>query len=98
MPWFAIVAIVAVGVWGIVMILGMVLDKPLPGTSDVGKKEIEELTARIEALESGAAAPGVERRIERIESRLDKREARELEQDGWEKQARQLGLDDSGQG
>lgn len=92
MPWFAIVAIVGIGVWGLVMILGMILGKPLPGTSSVSEKELQELRDRLEALESGAGQPAVERRIERIEARLDKREARELEQDGWDRQARDLGL------
>ena len=92
MPWFAIVAIVGIGVWGLVMILSMILGKPLPGTSSVSEKELQELRGRLEALESGAGQPAVERRIERIEARLDKREARELEQDGWDRQARDLGL------
>ncbi|MCT2089876.1 hypothetical protein M3D92_11340 [Micrococcus terreus] len=92
MPWFAIVAIVGIGVWGLVMILSMILGKPLPGTSSVSEKELQELRDRLEALESGAGQPAVERRIERIEARLDKREARELEQDGWDRQARDLGL------
>ncbi len=92
MPWFAIVAIVGIGVWGLVMILSMILGKPLPGTSSVSEKELQELRDRLEALESGAGQPAVERRIERIEARLDKRESRELEQDGWDRQARDLGL------
>ena len=92
MPWFAIVAIVGIGVWGVVMILSMVMGKPLPGTSSVGEKELKELRARLEALEQGTVEPQVERRIERIEARLDKRETRELEQDGWDRQARDLGL------
>lgn len=95
MPWFAIVAIVGIGVWGVVMILSMVLGKPLPGTPTVGAQELQELRERLEALESGEADPHVERRIERIEARLDKREARELEQDGWDRQARDLGLGES---
>lgn len=70
----------------------MILGKPLPGTSSVSEKELQELRDRLEALESGAGQPAVERRIERIEARLDKREARELEQDGWDRQARDLGL------
>lgn len=95
MPWFAIVAIVGIGVWGVVMILSMVLGKPLPGTSSVSEKELEELRERLETLESGAGQPAVERRIERIEARLDKREGRELEYDAWERQARELGLGES---
>ena len=95
MPWFAIVAIVGIAVWGAVMVLSMLLGKPLPGSPTVGGKELQELRERLEALESGETDPGVERRIERLEARLDKRESRELEQDGWERQARELGLGES---
>lgn len=101
MPWFAWIAIVAILVWGGLSVFSMVTGRPLPGSDADGKadpKELEALKKRIAALEAGQVRPELERRIDRIEAKVDKRELRDHEHDAWEQQARQLGLDPSDDG
>lgn len=94
MPWFAWIAIIAILVWGGLSVFSMATGRPLPGSDDKGDpKELEALKKRIAALEAGTVKPELERRIDRIEAKVDKRELRDNEHDAWERQARQLGLD-----
>ncbi|MFC7401428.1 hypothetical protein [Citricoccus sp. GCM10030269] len=95
MPWFAWIAIIAILVWGGLNILSMITGRPLPGSDKDGDpKRLEDLQKRIEALETGQVRPEVERRIDRLEARVEKRELRDSEHDAWERQAKDLGLDD----
>lgn len=96
MPWFGWIAIVAILVWGGLSLFSMITGRPLPGSDGSGGQELEELKKRIEALEQGAASPELERRVDRLEARQDRRDARDLEQDRWTRQARELGLDQGG--
>ncbi|MEO9247052.1 hypothetical protein ABDK96_05120 [Citricoccus nitrophenolicus] len=101
MPWFAWIAIIAILVWGGLSVFSMVTGRPLPGSDAEGKadpKELEALRKRIEALESGQVKPELERRIDRIEAKVEKREIRDNEHDAWERQAKRLGLDSAGGG
>jgi hypothetical protein len=99
MPWFAWIAIVAILVWGGISIYGMASGKPLPWSEGGDPKDIEALKKRLEALESGQAKPELERRIDRLEARVEKRELRDSAHDDWERHARELGLGDgSGNG
>ncbi|NUL47622.1 hypothetical protein F7P69_20805 [Cellulosimicrobium funkei] len=100
MPWFAWIAIIAILVWGGITVFSMVSGKPLPWSEDEGgdPRELEALKKRIEALESGRVKPELERRIDRIEAKVEKRELRDHEHDAWERQARKLGLDPAGDG
>lgn len=94
MPWFAWIAIIAILVWGGLSVFSMVTGRPLPGSEDKSDpEELAKLKKRVKALEAGAITPELERRIDRIEAKVDKRELRDNEHDAWERQARQLGLD-----
>lgn len=101
MPWFAIVAIVAIVIWGGITVLSMLTGKPLPWSDAADSGELEKLRKRVEALESGAVqgagaqtqAPGLEERLGRIERRLDKRELRDAQHDDWERRAKELELE-----
>jgi hypothetical protein len=97
MPWFAWIAIVAILVWGGITVFSMVTGKPLPRSDGGDPGELETLRKRIEALEKGTGRPELEQRIERLEARQDRREARDLEHDRWSQRARELGLDDGGE-
>ncbi|MDI3329943.1 MAG: hypothetical protein QJR09_04300 [Micrococcus sp.] len=97
MPWYAIVAIVAIVIFGAITILSMVTGKPLPWSQGGDPGELETLRRRLDALERGTARPELEQRIERLEARQDRREARDLEQDRWTRRARELGLDGDGE-
>lgn len=93
MPWFAWIAIIGILVWGGINIFSMASGKALPWSENEGNpEEIEKLKKRLEALESGQVRPEVERRIDRLEAKVDKRELRDNEHDSWERQAKQLGL------
>ncbi|MEW1980409.1 hypothetical protein AB0333_05700 [Citricoccus sp. NPDC079358] len=95
MPWFAWIAIIAILVWGGLMVFSMVTGKAIPGSDqESDPKELEGLKKRIEALESGQVKPEVERRIDRLEARVEKREVRDNEHDAWERKAKELGLGD----
>ncbi|QCU76909.1 hypothetical protein E7744_00680 [Citricoccus sp. SGAir0253] len=99
MQWFAAIAVVAILVWGLLMLVSMTTGTALPGRPGApDPDELADLRRRVEELERGAVPPELERRIDRLEARLDRREARELEQDRWTRQARELGLDDDGRG
>lgn len=94
MPWFAWIAIIAIIVWGGLNVFSMATGRPLPGSDKGGDPaELEKLRKRVEALESGELRPEVERRIDRLEARVEKRELREDEHDAWSREARRLGLD-----
>ncbi|MGO1883947.1 MAG: hypothetical protein ACTH3G_01075 [Citricoccus sp.] len=94
MPWFAWIAIIAILVWGGISLYGMASGKPLPWSEDTtDPQELEKLKKRIDALESGQAKPELERRIDRIEAKVEKREIRDNQHDAWERQAKELGLD-----
>ncbi|NUL44660.1 hypothetical protein F7P69_05535 [Cellulosimicrobium funkei] len=96
MPWFAWIAIIAILVWGGIMVFSMVTGKAIPGSEadSSDPKELERLKKRIEALESGQVKPEVERRIDRLEARVEKREVRDNDHDAWERKAKELGLED----
>ncbi|MFC0248579.1 hypothetical protein ACFFIO_08690 [Citricoccus parietis] len=95
MPWFAWIAIIAILVWGGLMVFSMVTGKAIPGSDgESDPKELERLKKRIEALESGQVKPEVERRIDRLEARVEKRELRDSEHEAWERKAREMGLGD----
>lgn len=97
MPWIAWVAIVAILVWGGITVLSMVTGKPLPWSDQAGgTDELEKLRQRVKALEKGTARPELEQRIERLEARQDRREARDIEHERWAREARELGLDEDG--
>ncbi|MGM7666829.1 hypothetical protein [Microbacterium sp. A93] len=99
MPWFAWIAIIAIIVWGGLSVFSMVTGRPLPGSENkADPEELDQLKKRIKALEAGKVTPELERRIERIEAKVDKRELRDHEHDAWERQARQLGLDPADDG
>ncbi|GAA1683059.1 hypothetical protein GCM10010977_30880 [Citricoccus zhacaiensis] len=95
MPWFAWIAIIAILVWGGITVFSMVSGKPLPWSeNESDPQELERLKKRIEALESGQLKPEVERRIDRLEARVEKRELRDNEHEAWERKAREMGLGD----
>ncbi|GAA1125952.1 hypothetical protein [Citricoccus alkalitolerans] len=96
MPWFAWIAIIAILVWGGIMVFSMVTGKAIPGSDgeSTDPEELERLKKRIEALESGQVKPEVERRIDRLEARVEKRELRDSEHEAWERKAREMGLGD----
>lgn len=99
MPWIAWVAIIAILVWGGITVFSMASGKPLPWSeNESDPQELEALRKRVEALESGQVKPELERRIDRIEAKVEKREIRDNEHDAWERQARKLGLDSAGGG
>jgi hypothetical protein len=97
MPWFAWIAIIAILVWGGLSVFSMITGRPLPGSDGSGGKELEDLKKRVAALESGQVRPEVERRIDRLEARVEKRELREDAHDDWTRRARDLGLDEGGE-
>jgi hypothetical protein len=96
MPWFAWIAIIAILVWGGITVFSMATGKPLPWSEGGGPGELDTLRKRVEALEKGTDRPELEQRVERLETRQDRREARDLEHDRWSLRARELGLDEGG--
>lgn len=84
MPWFAWIAVVAIVVWGVLMLIGTITGRPLPGSAD--HEDVEELRTRIKELEARASAGQLEsgeiptRREENLTAedrwRLDMLEAR----------------------
>jgi hypothetical protein len=92
MPWFAWIAIVAILVWGGITVFSMVSGKAIPWSDQADPQEIEDLKKRLKALEAGQAKPELERRIDRLEARVEKRELRDSSHDDWERKARELGL------
>ncbi|MGO1182269.1 MAG: hypothetical protein ACTHZ5_03990 [Micrococcaceae bacterium] len=102
LPWFAWIAIVAVIVWGVVMVVGTVTGRDLPGSGS--SDELEKLKKRVKELESreGAGAGEVsgaegesvraelESRLERLEIRAEKRDAQAQQHDDWLRRAEEL--------
>lgn len=106
-PWFAWIAIVAIIIWGITMVVGTVTGRDLPGSANSDefeklKKRVKELEAQVGKLpDDGEISSGsaevpeeLEARLQRLETRADKRDARAQEHDAWERRARDLGIDD----
>lgn len=78
----------------------------LSGRLDELEQRIDGLETHLGELEPGAQRPALrggaaeggaeplERRIERLEARADRREARDRDSDDWNRQAKDLGLED----
>lgn len=52
-PWFAWIAIVAIIMWGIVMVVGSITGRSMPSSRTTAHEaEIEHLKSRVEELEA----------------------------------------------
>lgn len=100
LPWFAWIALVGILVWGALQALELLTGRTLPG--ETLKEEVRELKERLDAIEGrpaageldGGAARGgsaLEHRIERLEARADRREAREKDRQEWDRRADGIG-------
>ena len=108
--WIAIVAIVAWGCVQVAQLVTGRSVEGLEGSGlsdrmDELEHRLSELESwsgqvgaapRRPAVERGGASDGesLEHRIERLEARADRRETRDRDRDDWDRQAKDLGLED----